>query len=87
MGETSESIRKRVQAARNIQLERYGDRSRETLPSVICNADMRVGEIRKFCGLQDEGVSLSLSKCQSLMRTAMMPSSIYRRAPVSAREA
>jgi predicted ATPase with chaperone activity len=30
---------------------------------VVCNADMRVREIRKFCRLQDEG--------QSLMRAAM----------------
>jgi magnesium chelatase family protein len=30
---------------------------------IVCNADMRVGEIRQFCKLQDEG--------QSLMRAAM----------------
>ena len=30
---------------------------------IICSADMRVGEIRQFCKLQDEG--------QSLMRAAM----------------
>jgi len=30
---------------------------------IICNADMRVGELRQFCKLQDEG--------QSLMRAAM----------------
>jgi magnesium chelatase family protein len=70
VGESSESIRTRVQAARNIQRERFGVRSlptsaqsQETLQSVICNADMRVGEIRQFCRLQDES--------QSLMRAAM----------------
>ena len=31
--------------------------------NIICNADMRVGEIRQFCKLQDDG--------QSLMRAAM----------------
>jgi len=31
---------------------------------------MRIGEIRQFCQLQDEGDALSLSKCQSLMRSA-----------------
>jgi len=31
--------------------------------AIICNAGMRVGEIRQFCKLQDEG--------QSLMRAAM----------------
>jgi magnesium chelatase family protein len=58
MGETSESIRKRVQAARNIQ-----QRFASSQSDIICNADMRVGEIRQFCKLQDEG--------QSLMRAAM----------------
>jgi hypothetical protein len=32
---------------------------------------MRVGEVRQFCKLQAEGVVLSLSKQQSLMRAAM----------------
>lgn len=59
MGETSESICKRVQAARNIQQQRFASSQSD----IICNADMRVGEIRKFCQLQDEG--------QSLMRAAM----------------
>jgi magnesium chelatase family protein len=30
---------------------------------IVCNADMRVGEIRQYCKLQDEG--------QRLMRAAM----------------
>src|SRR5512147_339351 len=59
MGETSETIRKRVQAARNIQQQRFAGSQSD----IICNADMRVGEIRQFCKLQDEG--------QSLMRAAM----------------
>jgi magnesium chelatase family protein len=71
VGEPSECIRARVQAARDIQRKRFGVRSLqtserqslETLHSVICNADMRVGEIRQFCKLPDEG--------QSLMRAAM----------------
>jgi magnesium chelatase family protein len=50
LGETSESIRRRVQAARDIQLNRFSNGSSD----VICNADMRVGEIRQFCKLQDE---------------------------------
>ena len=59
MGETSESIRKRVQAARNIQQQRFASSQSD----IICNADMRVGEVRQFCKLQNEG--------QSLMRAAM----------------
>jgi magnesium chelatase family protein len=58
LGESSESIRKRVQSARDVQSRRFVD-----VPDIICNADMRVGEIRQFCKLQEEG--------QSLMRAAM----------------
>jgi len=59
LGETSESIRQRVQAARDVQSRRFVD-----VPDIISNADMRVGEIRQFCKLQDEG--------QSLMRAATL---------------
>jgi magnesium chelatase family protein len=69
VGEPSESIRARVQAARDIQLNRFsGDGSTD----IICNADMRVGEIRQFCRLQDEG--------QSLMRAAMSQLNLSARA-------
>jgi len=60
VGESSESIRARVQAARNIQNKRF---SSGKTTNIVSNADMRIGEIRKFCQLQDEG--------QSLMRAAM----------------
>jgi magnesium chelatase family protein len=68
MGETSEAIRKRVQAARNIQQQRFASSQSD----IICNADMRVGEIRQFCQLQDEG--------QNLMREAMTPLNLSTRA-------
>jgi magnesium chelatase family protein len=54
IAETSELIRKRVQAARNIQQQRFASLQSD----IISNADMRVGEIRQFCKLQDEGQSL-----------------------------
>ena len=44
MGETSESIRRRVQAARNIQLTRFANIESSNIGA---NADMRVGEIRQ----------------------------------------
>jgi magnesium chelatase family protein len=69
LGETSESIRKRVQAARNIQLARF---SNIESSNIVANADMRVGEIRQFCKLQDEG--------QSLMRAAMSQMNLSARA-------
>jgi magnesium chelatase family protein len=88
VGEPSECIRARVQAARNIQRERFGVRSLQTsgtqslemsprrhsdaLHSVICNADMRVGEIRHYCKLPEEG--------QSLMRAAMSQLNLSARA-------
>ncbi len=60
VGESSEAIRDRVQAARDIQQKRFSNNGSF---DIICNADMCVGEIRQFCKLQDEG--------QSLMRAAM----------------
>ena len=50
----------RVQAVRDIQNKRFLN---NTSSDIVCNADMRVGEIRQFCRLQEEG--------QSLMRAAM----------------
>src|SRR5688500_8014149 len=60
LGETSETIRARVQAARDIQNKRFANGESK---DVVCNADMRVGEVGQFCQLQAEG--------QSLMRSAM----------------
>jgi len=69
VGETSEAIRARVQAARNIQQQRFSNNGSS---DIICNADMCVGEIRQFCKLQDEG--------QSLMRAAMTQLNLSARA-------
>ena len=52
MGKTSDSIRARVQKARDIQLARFSNIESST---IVANADIRVGEIRQFCKLQDEG--------------------------------
>jgi magnesium chelatase family protein len=69
LGETSDTIRARVQAAREIQNERFATGE---MIDVVSNADMRVGEIRQFCKLQDEG--------QSLMRAAMTQHNLSARA-------
>jgi magnesium chelatase family protein len=69
LGESSESIRARVQAARNIQLQRF---SKLESSNIVCNADMHIGEIRQFCKLQEEG--------QSLMRSAMSQLNLSARA-------
>ena len=71
LGESSESIRKRVQTARDVQHTRFTN-SDSPSTYVLCNADMRVGEIRQFCKLQPEG--------QSLMRAAMSQLNLSARA-------
>ena len=58
-----------MQAARNIQRERF---SKTGSADIICNADMRFGEIRQFCWIQEEG--------QSLMRAAMSQLNLSARA-------
>jgi magnesium chelatase family protein len=58
-GETSDSIRTRVQVARDIQTKRFSDYCSD----IVCNADTRVGEIRQFCKLPEDD--------QSLMHVAM----------------
>jgi magnesium chelatase family protein len=69
VGEPSECIRARVQAARNIQTRRFSSNSSA---DIVCNADMRVGEIWQFCKLQEEG--------QRLMRAAMSQMQLSARA-------
>jgi magnesium chelatase family protein len=69
VGESSESIRARVQTARDIQRNRFSNIESSL---IVCNADMRVGEIRQFCKLRDEG--------QSLMRAAMSQMQLSARA-------
>ena len=63
-GESSSSVRERVEAARKIQRDRFNiiARSRNN-HDIFCNAEMGNADIRKFCKL-DEG-------CSTLMRAAM----------------
>jgi magnesium chelatase family protein len=67
LGEASEVIRCRVEAARERQRRRFaaGQTSNVKYPTskvdalnVVCNADMRVGEVRQFCKLDGAGESL-----------------------------
>ena len=69
VSESSDAIRVRVQAARDIQNTRFSGNGSS---DIVCNADMRVGEIRKFCKLQEAG--------QSLMRAAMTQLNLSARA-------
>ena len=66
LGETSAEIRKRVEAARAIQRKRFGvgEAGRPSgLTDIVCNADMHIAEVRKFCKLDETG--------QALIQTAM----------------
>jgi len=62
LGESSEAIRKRVQAARDRQTARFTNpdsrKTKHESTDVVSNADMRVGEIRQFCKLDEAGESL-----------------------------
>ena len=69
VGESSGAIRARVQAARDQQRKRFSSNGSW---DIVCNADMRVGEIRQFCRLQEEG--------QRLMRAAMTQLNLSARA-------
>ncbi|MEI7848405.1 MAG: YifB family Mg chelatase-like AAA ATPase [Chloroflexota bacterium] len=66
LGETSASIRTRVQAARQRQLDRFKG------SDIICNSDMRIAEVRKFCKLDETG--------DSLVRAAMSQLNLSARA-------
>jgi magnesium chelatase family protein len=52
VGESSASIRRRVQAARERQRVRFEG------TDIVCNSDMRVAEVRQFCKLDEAGDSL-----------------------------
>jgi magnesium chelatase family protein len=52
LGESSESIRERVQAARERQRIRFEG------TDVVCNSDMHVAEVRQFCQLDEAGDNL-----------------------------
>jgi magnesium chelatase family protein len=67
-GETSAPIRARVQTARDMQTRRFSNNGSS---DIVCNADMRVGEICQFCKLPEEG--------QSLMRAAMSQLNLFAR--------
>jgi magnesium chelatase family protein len=77
LGEPSEAIRARVEAAREIQRRRFAGTDGpkgEAIASndITCNADMRPAEVRKFCTIDDTS--------RSLMRTAMQQLQLSARA-------
>ena len=67
MGESSKTVRERVEAARERQRARFAG-----LKDIASNADMRPAEVRKFCDLD--------AACTSLMKTAMAQLQLSARA-------
>ncbi len=67
LGEPSETIRSRVETARETQRRRFNETE-----SVGCNADMRPAEVRQFCQLDETG--------RMLMKTAMNQLNLSARA-------
>jgi magnesium chelatase family protein len=75
LGEPSANVRQRVEAARQIQRERFGVGASDPSPiqdGLSCNADMRPAEVRKYCLLDET--------CRSLMKTAMSQLQLSARA-------
>jgi magnesium chelatase family protein len=60
-GESSATVRARVEIARQRQRERLSNTGSSN--PIMCNADMRPAEVRKFCVLDETG--------RNLMQTAM----------------
>jgi magnesium chelatase family protein len=65
-GESSAVVNARVEAAREIQRQRFAG------TSLTCNADMHPAEVRSFCSLD--------SDCRTLMRAAMNQMQLSARA-------
>jgi magnesium chelatase family protein len=73
LGVPSEKIRERVEAARQIQRDRFDARATHESPQLVtCNADMRPAHIRQTCQLDET--------CNSLMRSAMNQMQLSARA-------
>jgi magnesium chelatase family protein len=84
LGEPSQVIQKRVEAARQIQRERFGvgekllqtgngngETGGEANASLItCNADMRPAEVRRFCALDETSRTLMRSAMSQLQLSA-----------------
>ncbi|HEX8219735.1 MAG TPA: YifB family Mg chelatase-like AAA ATPase [Chloroflexia bacterium] len=65
LGETSATIRARVEAARKLQRARF-----QATHGVTCNAEMRPAEIREFCQLDAAGQSLVKAAMRQLHLSA-----------------
>jgi magnesium chelatase family protein len=75
LGEPSANVQTRVESAREIQRQRFGQNNPEHVEStspITCNSDMHPAEVRKYCQLDYTS--------QSLMRSAMNQMQLSARA-------
>ena len=81
LGESSEAVQARVEAARDIQRARFvrtrqAEAGSTQTPSpasplqVLCNADMHPAEVRQFCALDETGLNLMRLAMQQLQLSA-----------------
>ncbi|MBQ9413159.1 MAG: YifB family Mg chelatase-like AAA ATPase [Oscillospiraceae bacterium] len=70
-GESSAAIRERVNAARALQRERFGD-------SLSCNSGMGQSELRRFCAVSEEGEALLKAAFETMGLTARSYDRILR---------
>ena len=71
LGEPSAVIQARVEAARQIQRQRFSN-LKQAAAQIACNSDMRPAEVRQVCTLDETG--------RSLMKTAMSQLNLTARA-------
>jgi magnesium chelatase family protein len=64
LGEASDAVRARVEAARAQQRTRFAD------TDLACNADMRPADVRQFCPVNDAGMSLLKAAMTQLQLSA-----------------
>ena len=64
LGEASETIQARVEKARDVQRVRFAG------TGLACNADMRPGDVRVYCKLDDAGTSLMRAAMSQLQLSA-----------------
>jgi magnesium chelatase family protein len=63
-GEGSRAVRERVEAARRRSRARFAG------GELVCNAEMRAGDVRRYCPLGESGVALMRSAMQQLQLSA-----------------
>lgn len=70
LGESSSAIQTRVEAARQLQRDRFMVEGKPARHASLCNADMTTGEVRKYCTLDEIGGGLMKSATNQLQLTA-----------------